>query len=164
MLFLTPALLIVASALCPYGHLSKRADLIPGSAEQKLNQVWTEILKQKGTSGSFYFAAGVRFLRQEMAPTIEYVSDKMPEGRQKLLNTEGVVAKAVFEAVENPEYTGMFQGSQYMIIRPSVGANVPKKESQLLPAVAVKFFRDNNVNILINQIKLIRKLYYYKKS
>ena len=137
-------LLLAVSAMCPYGYdVAKRDEVLDGaSAAQKLNAIWAEIAKQKGTGGSFYFSAGIRLLRSDMSPTVEYVSDTMPSGRLKFLNTIGVVSKAVFEPAPNSPYTGMFQGASNMIIRPSFAAEIPKKETKLIPGAAVKFFRD----------------------
>ena len=135
-------LLSVVSAGCPYQHFSKRQETSAGSASQKLNETWAEIMKAKGTQADFYFSAAIRLLRSDMAPTIDHVGDKMPDGRLKFLNTIGVVAKAVFESVPNTPYTGVFKGSQHVIVRPSIGSEIQKKESSLLPGVAMKFFRN----------------------
>lgn len=43
-----------------------------------------------------------------MDPTLNHVSDQLPEGRRKLIHSVGTVAKAEFVPTEDSPYTGFF--------------------------------------------------------
>ena len=138
-LLTTASLLALALGFCPYSQLTKREDNIAASAESKLAETWSNLVKTKGTSGEFYFAGPIRLLAVDMRPTMEYQSDTVPPGKKKFIHSVGVVSKAVFEPAPDSIYTGLFQGSKNMIIRPSM-AGAPSG-NQLTPGVAFKMFR-----------------------
>ena len=140
MLFQSLLLSTLSIAACPYSNVEKRDVDHSGTAAAKLEDTWAKLQSTKGSSGSFPFGAAVRLLTTDMHPSVEFESDQMPSGRPKLIHSVGTVAKAVFESAPGSTYTGLFQGSNYMIIRTSVAT--PPKGNKIAPGVAIKLFRD----------------------
>jgi hypothetical protein len=95
-----------------------RADPLPADyqqrrADSKQEMLWKRILKTAYPAGQLPTAA---YTPQELAafthpeyygPSFAYVSDEMPEGRQKLSHRYAVVGKIQFEILANSPYTGI---------------------------------------------------------
>lgn len=61
------------------------------SSSVKLNQLWNEI-SANTESGSYPSALGqAKVFIESMKPSLNFVSDMMPEGRSKLIHSVGVV-------------------------------------------------------------------------
>lgn len=58
-----------------------------------------------------------------MKPTIDYVSDELPQGRRKYIHSVGSVFSAAFTPVSNTPYTGFFEGADSLLIRISLAAS-----------------------------------------
>ena len=70
-------------------------------------------------------------------------TDEMPDDRNKLVHQQGIVAKAEFIATNNSPYTGVFEGSQHVLIRMSeTDLFVDGVTEAANPSIALKFLRD----------------------
>ena len=84
---------------------------------------------------------------ESMKPTVTEFTDEMPEGRYKLIHSVGGAASVRLELQENP-YTGLFQGSDYGLIRfasakePKEGAGVGALDGGFTPGMGIKMLRD----------------------
>jgi hypothetical protein len=90
--------------------------------------LWAMISKTAGQSGSFpnpLSLAGI--FTESMKPTMEAPGDAMPNGalwgtRSKLIHSVGTVGKVKFVSDNNNDYTGIFKGANYGLIRLSSAA------------------------------------------
>jgi hypothetical protein len=120
-------------------------------ASEKNDFIWSKVIadESKGTWPSTLSLA--KLFLESMSPSVDYVSDEFPAGRQKLIHSVGVAAQCSFEwdeaAVSKLGYTGLFQKATYGTIRAS-SAIQPKfgggkaEDSSFVPGVGFKFFRD----------------------
>lgn len=89
------------------------------------------------------------------SPRYSYTTegDELPANRSKLVHQQGIVAKAEFIAEPN-SYTGVFQGSDSVIIRMSEsGLHVDDITHTVNPSIALKFLRDGTTSA--NQFGMI---------
>ncbi|KAJ3410700.1 hypothetical protein HDV05_003472 [Chytridiales sp. JEL 0842] len=130
---------------CPYADLAKR-DVTPFqglTATQQMDNAWSKISAAAGRSQSWPAFATVRLLAADVKPSLQFVSDEMPNGRDKLIHSVGVVAKASFVAQPGSPYTGLFQGSDKAILRLSLATDPSGGRGETTPGGGIKFFRDN---------------------
>ncbi|KAL4453151.1 hypothetical protein ABPG74_015382 [Tetrahymena malaccensis] len=141
-----PLILIITFSLiqCSSDFTSQNYQSMTRSQKQTL--IWEELIKDK-TSADAPFAGGV--LVESMDPTIQRVSDILPEGRSKVLHPIGTVCKAEFIPTPNSPYSGFFQGADSLIIRFSVAKepHYTKKQAKyaydnFVPGFALKFLID----------------------
>jgi hypothetical protein len=84
---------------------------------------------------------------ESMKTSVELVSDEMPKDRSKLIHSVGGAASVKFVWEPN-EYTGLFQGSDYGLLRaasatePSEGQGKAAIDSQFVPGIGIKMLRD----------------------
>jgi len=124
---------------CVYGALATEQ----ATAEAKQKALLAELMAN-ADSGPFYsdvmIAAGV--YAESMIVTMETERDVFPyEGRKKYIRPVGVVAPARFVSTATHPYTGVFNGSDHVIIRLSLSQE-PSSSNGVAPGVALKFFRD----------------------
>ena len=62
--------------------------------------------------------------------------------REKFIHTVGVVATAEWRSVGDHSYTGVFTGSQHVIIRMSLAKRPDPQQLQTAPGIGLKFLRD----------------------
>ena len=62
--------------------------------------------------------------------------------RQKYIHSVGVVATAEWRSVGEHGYTGVFTGSQHVIIRMSLASQPDPQELTTRPGIGLKFLRD----------------------
>ena len=62
--------------------------------------------------------------------------------REKFIHTVGVVATAEWRSVGDHSYTGVFTGSQHVIIRLSLATRPDPRRMRTIPGIALKFLRD----------------------
>ena len=62
--------------------------------------------------------------------------------REKLTHILGVVANVKYESTGDHEYTGMFQGGEYGILRLSSGQLTHDPAKGMISSFAMKLFRD----------------------
>ena len=119
--------------------------------QEKFKKIWSKISEDNKSSGGWY--SSFWLFTNKVKPTFEYNSDSMPAGRDKLLNSVGVVGLLDFKAIKNKEvnpYTGVFTGCTYVVTRLSLfkESNNAKKTANdafdnFVPGLAVKFLRKN---------------------
>lgn len=110
------------------------------TASSKQDAIWTAVTAD---STSWPWPSKLELLKiffENMNVTFDTSSDVMPAGREKLIHSEGYVAKFLFEPAGNQSYTGGFAGANYGIVRFSFAAE--PTSSGIIPASAWKFLRD----------------------
>lgn len=118
------------------------------SAADKMDVLWSRVVANT-TSAPWPPAAtvGPKLLGESMQPTVQFVSDELPEGRTKIIHSVAAVAQVRFVFNGAGNYTGVLgSGAERMILRAS-SANEPDitKEGtagNLAPAIAMKVLRD----------------------
>jgi len=122
-------------------------------AKEKFDQLYEKITADSSPGQwpptvGFPPASSLAYLFIEsMKPTVTEVTDEMPEGRYKLIHSVGGAASVQLSFLENP-YTGLFQGSDYGLIRfasakePKEGAGVGALEGGFTPGMGIKMLRD----------------------
>jgi len=94
-----------------------------------------------GKSGGFYGAYGKFLLLTENDRTTGHrYNDEIEPGRKKIIHSLGAVAQGKFVWQKN-NYTGAFNHADQVLLRVSLGTESDGKS--ILPAMAVKFLRDN---------------------
>ena len=62
--------------------------------------------------------------------------------REKFIHSVGVVATAEWRSLGGHGYTGVFTGSQHVIIRMSLASQPDPQQLKTTPGIALKFLRD----------------------
>ncbi|KAI3636662.1 hypothetical protein MIR68_005351 [Amoeboaphelidium protococcarum] len=112
-------------------------------AKEKQDQLWERIVANKNSAEFFGPLKLLTLFFERMGVSFDHEKDTLPVYRDKLIHTQGVVAKIRWEPVASQyNYTGLFaSGAQYGLLRFSSGTK--PSQSSILPAAAVKLFRDN---------------------
>eukprot|EP00356_Strombidium_inclinatum_P006981 CAMPEP_0170509566 /NCGR_PEP_ID=MMETSP0208-20121228/65284_1 /TAXON_ID=197538 /ORGANISM="Strombidium inclinatum, Strain S3" /LENGTH=416 /DNA_ID=CAMNT_0010792937 /DNA_START=131 /DNA_END=1382 /DNA_ORIENTATION=+ len=111
-------------------------------AENKMSKLWP--MMSADDMGKFPIVAGI--FTEDMGPSFGTNGDAMPKGkmfgtRTKYIHSVGAVGKVKFVAEPDTPFTGLFQGSDFGIIRLS-SATKPTKKQPLAPGLALKLLRD----------------------
>ncbi|KAL6052660.1 hypothetical protein QOT17_018455 [Balamuthia mandrillaris] len=120
---------------------------LPAAAKQKM--LWKAVLTDNST-GSWPNALELAQLFVEsMDVTFDTVADDMPyqyfnlTRREKLIHSVGATGLFKWKSIGNHNYTGLFQGADYGVIRLSAAAKPdPSSSHPLAPGMALKFLRD----------------------
>jgi hypothetical protein len=112
------------------------------TAEAKLEILLGHVTATEGSQGRYPNPFGyLRFLFQDdLSPTCDHFSDLIPYDHEKRIHSVGQVAAMQFESNGEHEYTGVFQGSPYALVRLSLAAK-PSERAGTTPGLAVKFLR-----------------------
>jgi len=133
------ALVAVMASWCTY-NVAEGDQYQMQSASGKMNYLWGKILENPGI-GSFPSAFSLAYIFVEsMQPSFDHVGDEMPCGRSKLIHGVGTIAKAKFVADKSSPYSGIFKGSNNMLLRMS-HAKAPEKDL-VVPGWSMKFLID----------------------
>jgi hypothetical protein len=113
------------------------------SYRDEYEKVWKVIESSKGSQQYFTdFNVAMGILFQNNRLTFEHSDNSMPKqcryNRSKWIHPKGVVTKCEFVPVGS-EYTGLFKGAKYGIVRLSNA----KGPFESIPGIAIKFFRNN---------------------
>ncbi|KAI3650321.1 hypothetical protein MP228_003802 [Amoeboaphelidium protococcarum] len=113
------------------------------SAKEKQDQLWDRIIANKNSAEFYGPLKLLTIFLERMGVSFDHEKDTMPSFRDKLIHSQGVVAKIRWEPVASQyNYTGLFStGAQYGFIRFS-SATKPLLLASV-PGAAVKLFRDN---------------------
>jgi hypothetical protein len=114
-----------------------------------MDLLWNKINENKTPLG-FYSAftiAGMFF--EHMKDSFDVQGDEFLNGRKKLIHTVGCVVKAEFVSTGDHPYTGVFEGSTQLLVRPSIAssANTSKTKAEdalgnFKPGMGLKFLRN----------------------
>ena len=115
------------------------------SKEDKMNELWAEILKDDEPM-AYYWSEFPNFFTQKANGSFCQRSDILNKKRLKTTHTQGVVGQVEWVPVDNDEgYTGIYKsGSDAVLIRLSQTVNLIEASSGLFPSMALKFLRDND--------------------
>jgi len=120
------------------------------SAYQKWEMIFSNC--QENTSPADWFSAWkmLGLFWESMCPTLTSRGDEMPEGRDKFIHTVGAVAQVEWEDLGDHNYTGIFTGADYGIVRLSLALEPDKDDSVTVPGMGLKFLRDgmDSVNLV----------------
>jgi len=139
-------LLVVASIAIAFAFLVRPVDH-QGRASKKSEVTW-QAIQSTTEIASWYSALEILGLFFEsMNPTFDLSSDWLPNGRKKLIHSQGLVAKFKWVPYEFHPYTGLFEsGGDYGILRVSLAKEPPVRPGEagtFVPGLSVKLFRDN---------------------
>ena len=112
------------------------------TAVEKQEELWGIMAAEKGNSASYpnFFQLASFLCCEDVEPTMEHLSDRLPYDHGKRIHSVGGVAKATWTSVGEHNYTGLFQGETNAMVRLSL-ATAPSR-SGTTPGIAVKLFRD----------------------
>ncbi len=80
------------------------------------------------------------FAFMNMSTTMDHISDEMPNGRRKLIHTNGSVAQVRFEANPGQPFTGIYKGNNCGLVR--ISAAVNPDQFAFTPGMGLKFLVD----------------------
>lgn len=117
--------------------------------QQKMTQLWNEITKDT-TPGSF--PSGLKLggiFVESMTPTFDHRADTLPDGRVKYIHSVGVVGQVQLIPEPNQPYSGVFSGSDSVLLRlscakaPDTSKTSPSEAlDNFTPGLGIKFLRD----------------------
>lgn len=115
------------------------------SKEDKLSELWTEVLKDDEPM-EYYWSEMPNFFTQRANGSFCQRSDEMQGKRLKTTHTQGVVAQVEWVPYANDEgYTGVYEsGSDAVLMRLSQTTNLTDLSLGLFPSMALKFLRDGD--------------------
>jgi len=130
-------------------HFSS-GDYMSKKAEDKKNEIWSQVMSSKDSSGSFPGAKLAGIFVESMEPTFTAKGDAMPSEmlglttRTKYIHSVGAHGKVRFVSSGSHPYTGIFEGADHGIIRLSsaVAPTAGEKGQSIAPGMGLKFLRD----------------------
>jgi len=137
------------SSTCTTSSSVDTTDYLGLSAADKAAKIMENVLEDT-TSADYYSALQMSgIMTEKMCPTFTTPGDEMPweklvfyGHREKFIHSVGVVATAEWRSVGEHGYTGVFTGSQHVIIRMSLAAKPDPEELNTKPGIGLKFLRD----------------------
>jgi hypothetical protein len=112
------------------------------TAPVKLQKLWNVVTKDTRPGRWPSIIEQAQLFIESMPASFDTVADDMPKSflgaRKKLIHSVGVIAQAKFVSYPTHNYTGLFKGGNFGLIRLSSAA-----EKELVPSCVIKFFRNN---------------------
>lgn len=131
------------------------------SAEAKQDLLWNEVRKSneidpfpKLTENSFKQLLITIKGFFNLSPSFDHESDELPDGRAKILHSNGSVGKITFIPKNDHPFTGIYKTGAIGLARLSLA--MPASNTTFVPGMAVKFLIDkhSSLNILaINSLE-----------
>lgn len=122
------------------------------SNEEKQSAIWQEVQQSYDENGmpelqtgGFWWTLTKLKGMFNLAPSFDHDSDEMPEGRIKIIHTNGSVGKIYLQAVGGHPFTGIYQTGGDGIARLSLATE--PADTSFIPGMAVKFFVENHPSI-----------------
>ncbi|MCE3046412.1 hypothetical protein [Legionella sp. 16cNR16C] len=127
------------------------------SAEEKQELLWSEVSKShtsnplpKLTENSFKQLLVTIKGFFNLRPSFDHESDEEPEGRAKILHSNGSVGKIRFIPTNDHPFTGIYKTGAIGIARLSMA--MPASDTSFVPGMAVKFLIDKHASVNIHAI------------
>lgn len=100
------------------------------SASEKMNKLWKQIKESDESYGYFGILKLGGMLLHNNNSTFDHYGDVLPNGRDKLIHTTGVIHKVEFMITNKNNYSGIFHtGSKYGLLRLSAAKEYNHKKS-----------------------------------
>ena len=113
------------------------------SRSEKMSQLWDAITEVNTVICQQFDTLENLFIQDPRESFGNVQSDEMPGNRNKLVHQQGVVAQAEFISNGEHTYTGVFEGSDSILIRMSeTDFFVDGVTGAANPSIALKFLRD----------------------
>jgi len=113
------------------------------SASLKMTQLWNKVIAEAGTSGPTKSVLGVvgTMIGESMRTPFDNHWDVMPEGRTKVIHSQGVHCQFDLNIAESP-FTGLFAaGTRQGIIRIGSASSNDRTGKPPFPGLSFKFLR-----------------------
>jgi hypothetical protein len=113
------------------------------SASQKMTQLWGKVMESSGRSGPTMSLLGVvsTIIGESMRTPFDDHWDVLPEGRVKVIHSQGVHCQFVLDIPESP-FTGLLsKGQQSGIIRMGSASSNDETGKPPFPGLSFKFLR-----------------------
>jgi len=117
------------------------------SATEKAQRIWKNCEDTK-TSGEWLSSLDLlgELMLKSMCPSFFTPGDELPDiknvTRKKAIHTVGTVGRVEWRNLGGHNYTGIFQGAQHGIIRPSLAMEPNEEKLKTVPGFGLKFLRD----------------------
>jgi hypothetical protein len=119
------------------------------SANEKMDKLWQKISENQTPFGFYSKFEILKIFLSDLWVTFNEKGDVMPNGRKKLIHTKGNIAKAVFIQDPDSPYTGIFKGSNNLLIRFSIAKEQDTTKTSaedalgnFTPGISLKFLRN----------------------
>jgi len=147
MLVLVMLVMVATSTAYQEVHSKKYLKL---SANHKLDIIFNNCLENTSPADWFSAFKMLGLFLESMCPTLTTRGDEMLEDRNKYIHTVGTVALVEWEDLGSHDYTGMFTGADYGIVRLSLAKEADKDDTTTVPGMGLKFLRDgmDSVNLV----------------
>ncbi len=138
-----------------YAQLPEHYQTLP--AEEKRDLLWSEINKSHNEeplpplSGSSFMDLLHKLKGLfNLSPAFDHVSDELPEGRLKIIHTNGTVGKIAFVPVAGHPFTGIYNTGAIGLARLSLA--MPSSNESYIPGMAVKFLIHGHPSLNLHTI------------
>lgn len=118
------------------------------SAQEKQNELWNAVTQNEQSNSWPSALKTAQLFLENVQVSFDEVQDDLPteggplgQNRTKLIHSVGYVALAAYKSYNNDQYTGLFKGSNYMMLRFSTGGPYTATRFSFVPAVAIKGLR-----------------------
>lgn len=113
------------------------------SAACKLEMIWERTIEDDRVQDWFDGIAQLPIFMQDTNETFDWFGDEMPQGRLKIVHTQGTVTKIRYENVGDHPYTGIFRsGADFGVMRISEVSRTDPEVPRTSPGFGVKWLRD----------------------
>lgn len=127
------------------------------SAEEKQDLLWSNVTKSHGVvplpklnENSFKQLLITIKGFFNLSPSFDHEGDELPEGRAKVLHSNGSVGKITFIPTNDHPFTGIYRTGAMGLARLSLA--MPASNTTFVPGMAVKFLIDNHPSLNIHAI------------
>jgi len=108
-------------------------------AQEKEERIMEMVNATAGLRGNFPPSSGL-ILTDDLNPSFAHNEDRVPYTREKRAHSVGYIAAVEFNSTGNHQYTGLFEGAPYGVVR--LSSSFQQSPSGIGPGLAVKLFRD----------------------
>lgn len=146
--------LLCLASIAVSEHYFNSQSYINLTAEEKYKLLLNEILKDQTPQGYFSGFTNAGLLLQDNWPTMTWLGDVLPEGRKKLIHSEGVIAGCEIN-FKNSGYSGVFsENLKYNFIRFSAASAYDTSKStaegafnNFTPGIALKVLESHRPSV-----------------
>ena len=112
------------------------------SAYEKSELIFSNCLENTSPADWFSTWKMLGLFTESMCSTLTAKGDEMPGSRHKYIHTVGAVAQVEWQDLGGHNYTGLFSGADYGIVRLSLAKEPDEDDLNTIPGMGLKFLRD----------------------
>jgi len=140
-MFTTFLMVIMFTGSLCYEDVSSKAYL-DLSASEKSRIIFQNCLENTSPADWFSTFKMLGLFWESMCPTLRAQGDELPKDRSKYIHTVGSTGRVEWQDLGGHNYTGLFEGADFGIVRLSLAKEPNEDELNTTPGMGLKFLRD----------------------